>query len=184
MAETPTVLVTDLLPAHIDGLAAGVESHVKEHPSALANLGMGLIKAQADRQIRGALHIDAFDLLARAWSAAEMLHAYTDEKAHPRGQTEITYLAEHTLTATVHPVLQISVAGLALPPMRFALVLTALFQAAALSIRDGTLVAAAPGDASATAQLKYRDMALHDPIAPKRIHLPGLKTFDPGLRIP
>jgi hypothetical protein len=130
------------------------------------------------------LNIDAFELIAKAWASARELHEYANTTDHPPGHVEIVHLGEHTLTTGVHPVLQITIAGHKLKPMRFSLILTARFQSAALSIRDGAIIAVAPGDGSATAVLKYHDLDLHKPLPLKTLHLPALKTFDPGLRLP
>jgi hypothetical protein len=184
MADAFGVTVNELLPSHIDQLADSVDQHVKSEPHALARLARGLVKSQADHQLRDVLKVDVFELIAKAWAGARAMHNYTDASAHPPDQTEIMHLGEHTVTATVHPVLQIIVAGIKLEPMRFSLILSAQLQAAALSIRNAAIIAASPGDASATAELRYRDVRLHDPLPLRTIHLPTLKTFEPGIRIP
>lgn len=184
MADDAGVMISDLLPDPIEKLRTSVETHVNQEPGLLAKLSVGLLKSQADRQIRDVLRVDPFDLIAKAWATARELHAYGDPALHPVGQTEITYLGKHTLNVGLHPTLQISVGGYKLKPMLFGLILTVEFQAAALSIRDGAIIAVAPGDAAARAVLRYRDIDLHDPLPLKTIHLPAIKNFDPGLKIP
>jgi len=183
MAEAYGVSVSGLLPDHIDRLTAGVEQHLLDQPGALAKLGGGWIASRVAAQVKS-LDIDPFELIAKAWATARELHGYADAKLHPPGRTETMWLGEHTLTAAVNPVFQFTVAGVKLPEMRFSLVLTAALRSASLSIRDGALIAAAAGDASATAVLKYRDVDLHDPLPLRTLRLPGHKDFDPPLRIP
>ena len=184
MSDDYPAKISDLLPDHLEAIEAGVEQHLRDEPGALIRLSVGLVKNEAARQLQSVLHVDAFELIAKAWASARELHGYTNVADHPPGHVEITHLGEHTLTTGVHPVLRITIAGHKLEPMRFSLILTAKFQSAALSIRDGAIIAVAPGDASATAVLKYRDIDLHKPLPLKTLHLPVLKTFDPGLHIP
>jgi len=96
----------------------------------------------------------------------------------------VAEFGEHTLTANAHPVLEVSVAGANLQPMRLTLEITATFEAVALSIQAGEIIAAAPGPGKATALLKYRETPLHKPLESKEIRLPGRVTFTPGLKIP
>lgn len=184
MADPGVTTLADLLPAKIDGLGDCVQAHLEARPGGLVTLAWGLIKFQAAGRIKDALNIDVLDMAAKAWAAARELHGYADASRHPAGEVEVTHLGKHSLTASVHPVLNIGFAGASFAPMRFTLVLTAEFLSAALSIQDGAIVAVAPGEASAAAVLKYGEVDLHKPLASRPLRLPGVKTFDPGLRIP
>ncbi len=184
MADDYGASVADLLPGHFDKLAETVAEHVEQEPGGLGRIALGAIQSRAAEQLRGVLAIDAFELIAKAWAAAREMHGYADSASHPKGRTETCYLGQHSLSAGVHPVLQITVAGMKLSPMRFTLLLSAQLRSAELSILDGAIVAAAPGDGSGTAVLKYRDIALHDPLPSRHIRLPMRRTFEPGLRIP
>ena len=184
MSDTSGVKLIDLLSLKRDGLKAAVEQHLRETPKdAGTNVAWGFVKAEAADGLRRALDCDAFEVLARAWSTAHELHEYADTAKHPPGETAVVHLGDHQLTTCVEPVLTLRVGAFAFPPLRLTLELTAHFQSAALSIRDGRIVAAGVGECSVKAQLKYGDIDLPVGKETPALQLPGRISFDPGLKI-
>ena len=182
--DDATLPVSGLLPDDFEGLPIGVAHYLRGERQSWARLTFGLVLSQATERLRAVLDFDAFDMVAKAWAIARVLREFTDPARHPPDRIEVAEFGEHTLTANAHPVLQVSVAGANLEPMRLNLEITATFEAVALSIQGGEIIAAAPGPGTASALLKYRDTPLHKPLESREIRLPAKVTFNPGLRIP
>jgi hypothetical protein len=185
MAEHGAIRVVDLLPERL-ALGPAVEAAMRANPEADApGMAWGFIAEQAEKALRGLLDCDVMELLAQAWLKARALQDYADPAKHPPGETSVVHLAEHGFVREIHPVLELSVAGCPPMPVRFTLALAARFRGLALSIEDGHITAAAPGDASVSAQLKYGAIKLTDEKQSKKVKLPGRHVFaPPGLKIP
>lgn len=183
MSDSGVKLIDLLSPAR-DGLKAAVEQHVGEAPKdAGANIAWRFIREEAADGLRRALDGDAFEILARVWATAHELHEYTDATKHPPGETSVVHLGDHEVKTSVDPVLTLRVGTYTFPPLRFTLELIASFRGAALSIRDGRIVAAAAGECSVKARLKYGDVELPGAKETPALKLPGRINFDPGLKI-
>ena len=143
-----------------------------------------MVASQAQQDMHDALGVDVFSLVARGWCLAQELHQYTDKEKYPPEQTSIVFLAEHTTTTDVHPVLKLSVGEISCRPLRFTVALAANFRSAALLIKGGYIIGVGTGDCDVSAQLKYGDIALHKPLESRHLVIPGRKLFDaPGLAI-
>jgi hypothetical protein len=138
-----------------------------------------IISSNAHEQIHEALNVDAFGLLARGWSMARELEKYADPKLHPPDERSDVFLGEHTLTSTAQPEIVVTVAGVRFRPITLTLELNANFRSAALTIQNGHIIALHAGDCWISAQLKFEDQDLHDPLESKRLQLPGEVTFTP-----
>jgi hypothetical protein len=133
--------------------------------------------------IRSRLNFDVVEVLARGWVFARELHEYKDPNKHPRGESSIVYLGEHKMTTELYPVLTMMI-GPIRRELRFTLAMTAQINSVRLSIRDGHITGFGTGDCLVKAQLKYREIALHGPIASRKVTLPGHRDFTaPGLAI-
>jgi hypothetical protein len=67
--------------------------------------------------------------------------------------------------------------------LKFTLELTATFRSAELHIKGGRIVAVAAGDCSASAQLKYGDLKLHNEVKTADLKLGRPLPLDPALTI-
>lgn len=111
-------------------------------------------------KLNEALDKDVSDALALGWSKLKAVRdAAKRSLAHP-GETSVVTLGQHELTSTHHPVLTVSVAKLSPAEMRFTLELVAQFKSVKLAISDGRLRSVSPGEASAMARLKYKNVEL------------------------
>lgn len=179
------VTLKQLLPSRLDAMEDTVEQELRnnEEPDH-SLLAWRFIKSTAADELRGALDCDVFDVIARGWCKARELHEFSDPASHPPGQTTVVHLGEHALPTSVHPILSIRVGGVQCLSLKFTVEVTANFRSAALSIRNGHIIAVAPGDASVSAQLKYGKVKLHKAEESPKVQLPGHVAFKaPGLEI-
>jgi hypothetical protein len=184
MAEERGIKVADLLPKRL-ALGPAVAEAMRGEPEACPpGLALDFVAERAGDALQGLLDCDVVELLAQGWAKARALQAYADPAQHPPGETAIVHLGEHKLVREVHPQLEIAVAGCPPVTLRFTLALAAQVRGLALSIESGHIVAAAPGDAAVSAQLKYGEVALTDEKQSKTMKLPGRFVFTPSIPIP
>ena len=182
MSETLSLTFADLLPKEIEGLGEQIKSHVGDQPGAIA---WPLLEDQALQGLRTALgHIDLWEQLAQAWVTLGVVRAYRDPGKLAAGATAILSLGKHHLTLKATPALQLTVGGWKAPPLKLGFAVTAALDSASLSVRDGMLVGAQPGECATTATLTCGVVPLHDPWTIAQLKLPGRLTFSPGWKIP
>jgi len=184
MSDEGGIRVADLLPERFQ-LGPAVEQAMQGDPDACPpGLAWDFIAGQAADALRSLLDCDAIELIAQGWAKARALQDYADPAKHPPGETAIVHLAEHKLVREVHPVLEVAVAGCPPVSLRFTIALAAQVRGLALSIEGGHIRAAAAGDASVSAQLKYGAVKLTDEKQSRKLALPGRWVFTPSIPIP
>jgi hypothetical protein len=178
-------MVTDLLPETFIGMEGVVRDELSKNPAmGLASTMWGFVGSTATEAIRGRLNFDVVELLGRGWAFARQLHEYKDPVKHPPGKTAILHLGEHKMKTETHPVLTFTIGAIETPPLRLTLEITGHIRSVALSICDGHITGLGSGDCFLTAQLKYRQIALHNPFETRKVTLPGRYPFKaPGLAI-
>ena len=174
-----------LLPASLERFQDQVEHEIRKrgdgHTSSYA---WGLIRGSASKALVDALDVEFFDVLAQGWCKGLKLYQYTDASKHPPDTDEVLSLGKRKFPLTVHPVLSLAVSGRELLNLRFTLVLTAQLDSAACTIRNGCITRIAVGSCLVSAQLKYGEVALHEPSQSPSLPLPGSYDFDaPGFAI-
>ena len=178
------VTVTGLLPDTFKNMESAVKNELsKDTALGVAGKLWGLIGSAATDAIRNRLNFDVVDLLGCGWVVARELHEYKDPQKHPANETSIVYLGQHKMKTNIHPVVILT-----LGPIRrevpFTLELTAQVNSVALLIRNGHITGAGTGDCFVKAQLKLRDIPLHEPIKSRKVTLPGRHDFQaPGITI-
>jgi hypothetical protein len=168
-----------------DEVEQALSLHAKDEAGMASKLGSatGFIASVAADKVNEALDVDALELLGQAWAKLQVLREYADPKKHPPGRASVVQLGQHDVTHTCDPVLVLRAAGLKLTELKLALELDARFKSVALSIADGRIMAAAPGEASVIARLKYKSAKLKEQSTPVW-KLPGEIKFGKGIPIP
>jgi hypothetical protein len=188
MTTSSGCLVSDLLPErfrHVDDVAkhALLRDHAIEQAH-LPTLVTGIVGDKVTSAIRGALHCDAFGLLARAWAKARELHEFTDQTQHPPGQVSTVFLGEHPLSCQVHPTVEVTIGVIGKIVLRFDLTLSAQFKLAELTILDAHITQIGHSECLLAAQLSYDGVPLHDQFKSRDFTLSSAITLpEPGLRI-
>ena len=111
-------------------------------------------------KLNEALDKDVGDVFALGWCKLKAVRDAAKRSLEHPGETSVVTLGQHDLTSTHHPVLTVSVAKLPSAEMRFTLEVVAQFKSVKLAISDGRLRSVSPGEASAIARLKYKNVEL------------------------
>lgn len=185
MAEGSGLSVGDLLPERFDGLEDQVKAQLEADPQAGGSkLAWDLIGSEVEGALRSVLDCDLVETLAKAWTTARALQDYADPAKHPPGETSVVHLGERKVERELHPVVAVTIGSCECMELRFTLCLAAQFSGLALSIRSPYITGGTAGDLEASAQLKYGEVALHKPLEPRKLVLPGRFGFRQPLEIP
>lgn len=183
MAGDVSIALTELLPSSIDGLGDEIGRHMAECQIggriAWPAMGKAALKA-----IREQLSFDVAGAFAGAWAELEALRDYRDPEKHPPGKDEQYALGNNIVELEAEPRLVISLGPIEAPPLSFGYTVTARFEAVTLTIRDGSIQAAALGGYEVMAVLTLKEHPLHEPCRLGKGRLPGRLAFDPPVRIP
>ena len=174
--------LADMLPDDIEGLGDQIKAQIGEQKGAVP---WSVVEGEVIGGLKSELgKFDLFGLLGQAWAKARELRGYRDPAAQPKGTTGIVPLGQHQAVMAAEPELHFTIAGWTAPPVKFGLVGTALFESVHLSVRDGHVVAAAPGKCTFTSALSLGSVPLHTPKELAKLKLPGQLHFEPGWKIP
>lgn len=179
MAET--IKVADLLPERIDGMGAAVRDALcSDAKVAGQQLAWGYISSHLERALRNALDCDLFDVLAGGWAQSPLLNSYAAAMTKP--SAEIT-LGAHQLKRELHPGVAVTIAPCPCIELEFTLALAAQFSALKLDIANRHITGGSPGEVSASAELSFKDVTLHQAES-RALQLPARFRFaEPGIPI-
>jgi len=138
--------------------------HAKEEPSVsrvLEHLRGPAGKLAAD-ELNKALDLNIFELLAQGWNQVLAVRNAVQLSALLPAPPAIVRLDQHTINSTSYPVLNINVAGSALPELKLTLEISAGAQSATLAVREGRFELVALGNASVAARLRYKNVLLKE----------------------
>lgn len=182
MTDQSGVRLSDLLPKNLDALEQSIEGDLRDGTRGhLSTMAWGFMRSAAAGEVRKALDFDVFELFAQAWAKASELHACAITT--PANETKVVYLGKHDFKTAVCPELTIELGVPPHPKLRFTLEVSAHFEGAALSIRNGCITSVETGNASVIAEFKYGKVRLHKEASPM-LKLAGRREFkDPGVRI-
>jgi hypothetical protein len=179
MSEFVQPTLSDLLPDNLENLGKEVRAQLgKEGPA----IGWPFVEKQVVSGLRTSLaKVDLLEQLAQAWVTVAAVRAC---RAQGPGESAVVPLRDHKLSFTAKPTLRLKLGEATLPDLRFTYLVTAALQDATLSIREGRLVAAAPGKCVFSAALSFGQVPLHAPWSLGHLPLPAEREFQPGWRIP
>ncbi len=182
MNLTTDATLRDLLPTNLENLGGAVREHL--HKSGPA-LGLPFVERQALQGLRSALDkIDLCEQLAQAWTAIENVRAYRAANRPPSPDISLVQLGKHELSFAATPTLKVKIGETPLPDLKFTYAVSATFERATLSVRDGALVGADPGGCAFALALHCGKVPLHAPWVIASVDIPGDLTFSPGWKIP
>jgi hypothetical protein len=160
---TETVCLRDLIEMSQDDVERAVSEHARE--SGAGTLAGFAASVGADT-LNQALEKDVTDALAVGWTKVQAVREAAKRSLEHPGEGAVVTLGQHDLTSTHYPVLSIRVARLPVTELTFTLELVARFKSVELAIRDGRIRSFAPGEASAIARLKYKNVKLKEKSTP------------------
>ena len=184
MADQGGCPLSELLPESFDQMPqALLDATSPELGRNQGRMVSGFVGDVASHELRNALNMDVFEMVAHGWCVAKELYEYTDKTKHPAGETAVVHLGEHAFVKVLHPVMDIWMGSVQCGSLHFTLELAAHFRAMALSIKDGFITEAGAGDGFVSATLKYHDVPLHSKQS-RPVSFPAHITFKaPGLAI-
>jgi len=182
MSQAYAASFGDLIPPQIEGLGEQIRGQIG---AGGAGLAWPLVETEALGGLRRVLgQVDLGEQLARAWVTLKAIGDLRGQAQSAKGETVVVPLGPHELALEATPQLQLTIAGVKAPPLRLTYGVALAFDTASLSVRDGALVAALPGDCAATVTLSCGATPLHDPWTLAKVNLPGPLEFSPGWKIP
>lgn len=177
------IKLRDLIDVSADDVHAAFREQAKDENAVLLAQGQltGFAAGLAADELNKALDSDVFTLLAHGWTKVQAVRDAAKGSVQS-GETKKVTLGLHELTSTHHPVLTIRIAKVALPELKLTLELVARFKSAELAITGGRLCSLAPGEASAVARLKYKNVKLKEQSTPAW-KLPGRLDLGDGVPV-
>ena len=136
---------------------------------------------EARAAVTGLLDINLIGVLVSAWRTHHELTAAARRTLAVPGSTELVPMAEHQITSTMHPYVNVLVDGYHVATIHLDLALLFDVKAVLAGIRDGQLVALHSGHCDVTATLAIEKTD----VASKQIgfQLPGAVPLNPGIRL-
>jgi hypothetical protein len=175
----------DLIEFDQETMKPALEQHGADadKPARLGHRVSGFVsKAGADK-LNAAMDADVFEVLLKSVQKLQSLKEYTDVQKHPASETSVVTLGDTKFSTKYQPILGIAASGLKLPELRFTLEVELALKSMALSITDGIIRSIAPGEAHATARLKYGSVLLKE-VPSRHVTLPGEIDLGDGIAIP
>jgi hypothetical protein len=136
---------------------------------------------EARAAVTGLLDVNLIGVLVSAWRTHHELTAAARRTLAVPGSTELVPMAEHQITSTMHPYVNVFVDSYHVATIHLDLALLFDVKAVLAGIRDGQLVALHSGHCDVTATLAIEKTD----VASKQIgfQLPGAVPLNPGIRL-
>ena len=172
-------VLSELLPPEIEGLRGLITQHLQKRGVAI---GLPYLAHEASSALGKELDkINLIEQLAKGWSTFKAVR----KAAHaPAGETAVLSLGEHHLALKASPTLKLTIGGVHAPDLILSLAIAAKFDSATLSVRDGALVGADPGDCEMSANLTSGSANIGPPWDFGKVDLRGPLSFSPPCPIP
>jgi hypothetical protein len=140
-----------------------IQATLTEGGSKIATLHWTLTRDTALKGLTECLGgLDPLECFAKAWGTAMELRKLAVETANDPDATRDLSLAEHPLTAVVHPVVTIHCDPIALPPLRFTVTLNANVNSVVLIVRGGKLYSIEAARLTPSVKLSIGDQDLNE----------------------
>lgn len=161
--------VRDLLPAAYDDFEGAVRKRLEEEPD-FRDRGFGdfvwrTVGDKALAAVHDTLDFNVFGVFARAWAKANEIRQHAEASLATPGEPVYLRLGEHTATATLQPTIEVIVDPFGKTRIPLDLDLSAVFETAELTLRNGAITEIGAGRCKVTALLKLGGKKLHDPEA-------------------
>lgn len=137
-----------------------------------------LAQKTVERGLKDVLDVSLADVLGTAWNKYRDVQKHLHPKQARSGESVLVHMAEHSLSSTHRPRLEILVDDKEVGHIEFTVELRMTFDMATLEIREGAIREIRLGSCSGTGTLTCGSAVL---LVRKlgEIHFPGVITFDP-----
>jgi hypothetical protein len=141
----------------------------------------GAVRAELARAVQGLLEIDLADVLLGGWRKWTVLTAAARRTRDRPGVTEVVSLAEHTLTSTSEPSVDLLVGEVRVATVHLELTVELTLQALAATVRGGRLVALTGGSCEVAVALSIEQRTVASRKA--RVPLPLVVRLGEGVAL-
>jgi hypothetical protein len=176
-----TVKVADLLPRRIGALGRSARQALANDAKAVGQqIAWGYVTSRLDAALHEALDCDLFAVFANGWAQSPLLKSYAAAMTKPSAEVQ---LGAHALTVNFYPTIAISIGPCPSTDLEFTLAVAAQFSGLKLEIANRHITGGVPGAVSASAELSFQSVTLHQSQS-REVELPGRFRFsDRGIRI-
>jgi hypothetical protein len=179
---TDGIYLKDLIRISQEDIERAVAERVQEGSGVADEQGgpniKGFLASAAAEKLNGVLDKDVTESLVQGWTKIRDVREAAARTAKPPGAMEVVALGKHEQKVTHHPVLMFTVGKMPSTEFEFTLELVAQFKSVKIAINGGRIRSVAPGEASAIARLKYKEVLLTEKKTPAwklpgEMQLPG-----------
>ena len=169
------------LPKALDGkLASAIFQPL---PGGKGSAVWGAIGKKLEQTTLELLDVDLMEVLAAAWGKYQVLAEYADDRPDTPPATHEVSLADHTMSVTFHPTIDVTVEGLGRGSLTFDLKVTATVKGIQLTVRRGRITRVSTGSCRGSVTLELDRVPLVDQDFPE-VDLPGVVDLGEGIAIP
>ena len=141
----------------------------------------GAAAAQVAEQLMALLDTPFSKILAEAWSRDAGIRALADGDKHPPDKVSLVPLADHTVTSSHQPFVELMMETIELGRVDFQLDVAVKVKGALIGVRDGRIMELRAGNTAAEVALSCAGVAIAK--RDGELKLPGVVKFEEGIRI-
>lgn len=140
------------------------------------------VMTQVGAKVREALDIPLVSILGGAWQRYAQFEKYCDRERYPPDVTSVVPLANHTISSTLDPYVEIFADDVSIGRISLNVELSIALEGATLSIRDGKFRSLRLVRGNVGGKLSCGDVVLLD-LSSRQYELPGEISFGDGIPI-
>lgn len=156
---------------------------LKESLAEVANVAWGNVSEELGEQMGKLLDVGLDDILLGGWAKYRHLRQYRDAEKYPPDETILVPLAEHSITSTHEPYIEILVGDRRVGRITFNIELTLVLEGVVLKVRDGKIWEVKAGRCRGDGRLTTGGVTIAEKET-DNIDLPGVIALPEGFEIP
>lgn len=135
------------------------------------------------KKIKDLLDIDVAGIMVGAWSKYREVLKYADSKQYPPTDTYLVSLAEHTVSSTHHPYIDVTVNEKPVGRIEFEVKITLTLKGIILTIKGGRIMSIKTGSCKGKGTITYKGVPVFERQTDS-FTLPGTIELGQGIPIP
>ena len=183
-----TLTLRDFLLARAEDACAAIEksetgTRLKEAVAKLPGLEWGPVAREIEAKIGEILDVDILGVLLGGWRKYRQLQEYRDTTKHPPEETILLSLAEHAISSSHHPKIDILAGEAPIAHLEFTITLALKLEGVVLKVRGGKIREISAGRCHGKGTLECAGVPLVERET-ERFELPGRLGLGDGIDIP
>jgi hypothetical protein len=163
-------------------LARAEREQLKAALKARSRIALADVEKEMGNAYRRALNVKLVDIFVGAWSGISAVAELGDTSKYPVGERHFVPLANHRITSSHQPKVEVLIDGMPLVTLALDVFLQAQFEAAVLEVEGGHIHAIKPGNCMATASVSCRGVPIVS-ASQRRLTLPAEMRLTPPFSI-